>query len=192
MSLVKCPECGKENVSDSALACPECGFNLREHFLKEKEKSKEYHVKYCPRCAIEKTKQPYHTRFYIPGYINFLKTDESKYCGIHDGEKIPYRYLNITNKEFHALCVINSSAEYIEKMNQLKIDNPEQYQEAIEYGFKKEAEEQSNIPKCPTCGSTNLSKISGMKKAAKVGFFGIFGAGDLGKTWKCNNCGSKF
>ena len=51
---------------------------------------------------------------------------------------------------------------------------------------------QMNKPKCPICSSTNLSKISGMTKAAKIGMFGIFGAGDIGKTWKCNNCGSKF
>lgn len=49
-----------------------------------------------------------------------------------------------------------------------------------------------NIPHCPICGSTKLSKISGAKKAIKIGLFGIFGAGDLGKTWKCENCGSKF
>lgn len=47
-------------------------------------------------------------------------------------------------------------------------------------------------PKCPICGSARLSKISTMKKAGKVGLFGIFGAGDIGKTWKCDNCGSKF
>ena len=49
-----------------------------------------------------------------------------------------------------------------------------------------------NIPHCPICGSAKLSKISGAKKAIKIGLFGIFGAGDLGKTWKCENCGSKF
>ena len=49
-----------------------------------------------------------------------------------------------------------------------------------------------NIPHCPICGSTKLSKISGAKKAIKIGLVGIFGAGDLGKTWKCENCGSKF
>lgn len=49
-----------------------------------------------------------------------------------------------------------------------------------------------NIPHCPICGSAKLSKISGAKKAMKIGLFGIFGAGDLGKTWKCENCGSKF
>ncbi len=49
-----------------------------------------------------------------------------------------------------------------------------------------------NIPKCPICGSTNLSKITIAHKAGKIALFGIFGMSDNGKTWKCNNCGSKF
>lgn len=36
MSLVTCPECGKENISDSARACPSCGYNLHDHFEKIK------------------------------------------------------------------------------------------------------------------------------------------------------------
>jgi uncharacterized protein with PIN domain len=57
---------------------------------------------------------------------------------------------------------------------------------------KAEVVEDKNVPHCPTCNSTNLTKISTAGKAVKIGLFGIFGAGDLGKTWKCNNCGSKF
>lgn len=41
MALVKCPECGKENVSDSAVACPACGYGIKEHYerlRKEQEK----------------------------------------------------------------------------------------------------------------------------------------------------------
>ena len=49
-----------------------------------------------------------------------------------------------------------------------------------------------NSPSCPSCHSTDLTKISGMKKFAKVYAFGLFGAGDIGKTWKCNNCGTRF
>ena len=30
MALIKCPECGKEGVSDTAIACPNCGFAIRE------------------------------------------------------------------------------------------------------------------------------------------------------------------
>lgn len=51
---------------------------------------------------------------------------------------------------------------------------------------------QPNIPKCPTCGSTDLSKITTTQKAGKAVLFGLFAAGDMSKTWKCNKCGSKF
>ena len=32
MALITCPECGRENVSDSAKACPGCGFQIYDHF----------------------------------------------------------------------------------------------------------------------------------------------------------------
>ena len=46
-----------------------------------------------------------------------------------------------------------------------------------------------NIPKCPTCGSTNIQKISASSKVGKVVLFGIFAAGAVSKTFKCKNCG---
>lgn len=50
-----------------------------------------------------------------------------------------------------------------------------------------------DVPACPYCHSTDLIKISNAKKTVKAIAFGIFGAlDDAGKTWKCNNCGSKF
>ena len=52
--------------------------------------------------------------------------------------------------------------------------------------------ERRNIPTCPVCHSTNLSRISAAKSFLKIAAIGIAGAGDVGKTWKCNNCGSKF
>ena len=43
MALVKCPECGRENVSDSAEACPDCGYGLKAHFekIRKEEERKE-------------------------------------------------------------------------------------------------------------------------------------------------------
>ncbi|MBQ1458398.1 MAG: zinc-ribbon domain-containing protein [Butyrivibrio sp.] len=40
MSLVKCPECGKE-VSDTAIACPHCGYAVAEHFKNNVVEEKE-------------------------------------------------------------------------------------------------------------------------------------------------------
>lgn len=38
MALVKCPECGREKVSDSAEACPDCGYGIKAHFQKIERK----------------------------------------------------------------------------------------------------------------------------------------------------------
>lgn len=40
MALIVCPECGRKNVSDSAEACPECGYGIRRHFADAKTHSK--------------------------------------------------------------------------------------------------------------------------------------------------------
>lgn len=47
MSLVTCPECGRKNVSDSAEACPECGYGIKKHFesvneAEEKARKKDF------------------------------------------------------------------------------------------------------------------------------------------------------
>lgn len=48
-----------------------------------------------------------------------------------------------------------------------------------------------NIPKCPTCHSTNIEKISFGKKAVGAGLFGIFSS-DVRNTMHCKNCGYKW
>lgn len=40
MALVKCPECGKENVSSTATACPQCGFNIKKYYEDIEKKKK--------------------------------------------------------------------------------------------------------------------------------------------------------
>jgi len=42
MALIKCPECGRDNVSNTAEMCPDCGYGIRLHFEKiEQEKHRE-------------------------------------------------------------------------------------------------------------------------------------------------------
>lgn len=48
-----------------------------------------------------------------------------------------------------------------------------------------------NKPKCPTCGSTNISKIGTFNRMISTGFFGL-ASGKIGKTMKCKNCGYTF
>lgn len=50
---------------------------------------------------------------------------------------------------------------------------------------------EENIPKCPTCGSTNIKRISRTKRWLTTGLFGL-ASSDIGKTMVCKNCGYKF
>lgn len=45
-----------------------------------------------------------------------------------------------------------------------------------------------NVPKCPTCQSTNIKKISTASKAGAVFLWGLFSQ-KVKKQWHCNNCG---
>lgn len=47
---------------------------------------------------------------------------------------------------------------------------------------------QSNIPKCPTCGSSNIKRVSGTSKAVSVVMFGLLSQ-KVKKQFRCNNCG---
>lgn len=56
---------------------------------------------------------------------------------------------------------------------------------------KKILSQQSNTPKCPTCGSTNIQKISGTKRWLSTGLFGL-ASSDVGKSMVCRSCGYKW
>lgn len=51
-------------------------------------------------------------------------------------------------------------------------------------------EEKSRIPKCPTCGSTNIKSISGTKRWLTAGLFGL-ASSNINKSMECKNCGYK-
>ena len=60
----------------------------------------------------------------------------------------------------------------------------------FEYGYSQKQSSnisvQQNIPKCPMCGSTNISKISTISRATSIIGFGIL-SNKIGKQWQCNN-----
>lgn len=58
------------------------------------------------------------------------------------------------------------------------------------YKFCIEIREEK-LPKCPTCGSTNIEKISLGKKAVGASLFGLFSS-NVRNTMHCKNCGAKW
>ena len=56
---------------------------------------------------------------------------------------------------------------------------------------KKILSQQSNTPKCPTCGSLQVEKISAGKKVVGGALFGLFSS-DVRNTMYCKSCGCKW
>lgn len=86
----------------------------------------------------------------------------------------------------------------IEEIRQQEIQKEEckriEYNEWLKQKAKSEqaaarrAAEQANVPRCPTCGSTDLKKIDALDWAISVSFLGL-ASGKIGKSFKCNHCG---
>lgn len=57
MALVNCPECGRENVSDSAESCPNCGYGVKAHFELIKKQEAEAELARQQKEAQEKYAQ---------------------------------------------------------------------------------------------------------------------------------------
>lgn len=54
-----------------------------------------------------------------------------------------------------------------------------------------EKRKQAHVPKCPTCGSTDVVKISDLKRGVHAVAFGIFSKTAFSQ-YKCKNCGYKW
>ena len=117
-------------------------------------------------------------------------------CG---GELIP---MELPHEDYITLCEATTSVKNTDlrvnwnlynAMVDLKEKDPIEYQlKMSQFKTQQKQQQESNTPKCPTCGSTNIKKISGLSKAGSVAVWGVFAAGRTSKTWHCNNCGSEW
>lgn len=150
-------------------------------------------IQYCPRC----------------GWINIIvlgdREDECLYCKhkMRDTNELYYEINDIVNNsnidnrhEYVMIHYVYRSPEYRKKYkDQREQKEKEELEEAkrrsnAEFTAKFFAERNSvGLPKCPSCGSTNISKIGVGERALSVGMFGMLSK-KIGKTHKCNNCGN--
>lgn len=181
MALIKCPECGRENVSDSAEACPDCGYGIKAHFEKisvEQQRKETYKRKLQSVIVPKKPKRMnlaywFAIFFAVSALGGFLM---SPIIGL------------ILIAFVCWMCYMGSKQykEELEKYNLAKSDFEKYRQEVV-----KEQERQAKIeaakPKCPQCASTNLEKISTTDRAMSIAIAGA-ASGKIGKQYKCRNC----
>lgn len=146
------------------------------------------YVKFCKTCRTNSTSDIIGKN----GYSNYLADDCFKciYCGSELTE------ICITNDEMNQIMNISTDVKFFESMIALKEKDPIEFQLKLAQ-FKattvqqESATQQQNVPKCPTCGSTNIKKISAGSRWLSTGLFGI-SSGKMGKSMECRNCGYKW
>ncbi len=112
--------------------------------------------------------------------VNVIEIDTTCLHSIHwDSTEDPINLIKAP-LDFTACATKQPSAvKLYTHTDNVKIENP----------FVEDTEEnQSFIPRCPTCGSTNLRKITTGQKALSVWAFGLLSQ-KVKRQFKCNNCG---
>lgn len=143
MALVNCPECGRENVSDSAESCPSCGYNIKGHFeqikMKEKEENeKEQILLMCKSC----TNMRYTTR-------SAFQKNKGNRCHVEGAET----FIIMTKKEFESHS--DEERQRIVEENIKKVKNMPSFDEKMYNKYKNIIRIDQNYEMyCPKCGST--------------------------------------
>lgn len=82
----------------------------------------------------------------------------------------------------------NFDQYYFENAINIKGQKDDAFNAKMKHG-KAVLAEQARTPKCPSCGSSNVSKIGVVGRAVSFKLVG-FASSKIGKTHKCNNCGT--
>lgn len=202
MALINCPECGKQNISDTALACPQCGFAIREHT----ESSQREQTK---RLKFEATKQK--------AAIAYIKQEISncnKIMCIAAFTGASSFLLALFNKGVNSVVIpcfivfwsmvvsiFIASIVGIKRHNDMALieDDFHEFERQIQkrnranskYQLVVEAVMNAVPHKCPVCGSTDTNRISENSRAFSVAVFGL-ASSKIGKQYECKSCKHKW
>ena len=178
-------------------------------------------LKYCPNCLGNNVKSKYlvidpesplaklkgsnlSLLYYYTMYRGFFTTFTYLDNSTCPKCKTKLIEMNLTEDEWNILNAISLEQDFVFAMDKLKQNNIIEFTTKMSE-FKEIHKEwyinrhqpvesqqsQSNIPKCPICGSTNIKKISATKRILSVGTLGLAGS-VVGKNQQCKDCGAKW
>ena len=103
----------------------------------------------------------------------------------HDWEKLPNQ---IILEEY-----VKPNPLFDEELYNKRVALEKRQEEATSNRLRMEKQQaqKANVPRCPTCGSTNVHPISTAKKAFGFALVGLFSS-NLGKSYECENCKYKW
>lgn len=182
MALIKCPECGRENVSDTAESCPECGYGIKAHFDIERtrELNKKIHEQRLNNVAMpEKPKYDYSFLFLIPiGLCGFV-------FGAGFGVVLTAIFTIV------AIAAITSNYNRAEEKYNKAMEDFKKFKKEEVYKQEMKEIEEKYKPKCPKCNSTKIKTISTLNRATSVAIAGL-ASSKIGKQYECETCKHKW
>ncbi|MDR3627132.1 MAG: zinc ribbon domain-containing protein [Ignavibacteriaceae bacterium] len=215
MALIQCPECGRENVSDTAETCPECGYGIKKHFnnikyeqfKQRKEEDDEIKRQEEYQAKLDKIEMPIKPHLGGEFYFSLIWIGLCVFWILAEQTSIHIKTIMFFS--FIFICIgflfFSESIKLFEKDNDgysLAQKDFEKYKETcVTDKEKRVAAIQSQIHSnvinktsltCPMCGSTNIVPISGMKKGTSALAFGAFAANTVLSRYQCKKCGHKF
>lgn len=146
--------------------CPECNKEISDK------------AETCPNCGYKLPKpDPLFQGEYCPKCLD---------CGIKTTiELCPYCRTKYKNSIIGTLDEVNAFVDNHPELKRSPEFSYDAYNKRINYVPYEYPT--SNVAKCPTCGSTDLSKVSSISKVGSVLMFGLLSQ-KVKKTWHCNNC----
>ena len=213
MALVKCPECGRENVSDTAQCCPECGFGIHDYFVQRQNEqiAKENAVSAAQKAKVRKEKEAEELERRLANIKSPEKPRKGVYiaggvvCGmigalwmalaLYDG----FHFFKFCIAAVLLVIAFASHSAYKDAVSdynlsqtdfrayQQKIISAEDARKAEAARIAYEKAKKATAPvKCPKCGSTAIATVN-------RGYSLVWGFIGSGKPMNvCQKCGYKF
>lgn len=213
MALVKCPECGKENVSDNAQSCPNCGFGIHGYFVQQHNEqiAKKNAALAAQKAKVQKEKEAEELKHRL---ANIKVPEEPRkgvyiaggaFCGIigvlwlvmslYDG----FHFFKFCIAAFFFIMAATAYSVYKDAVSdynlsqtdfsayQQKVIRAEDARKAEEIRIANEKAKKAAAPvKCPKCGSASIATVN-------RGYSIVWGFIGSGKPMNvCQKCGYKF
>lgn len=189
--LIMCPGCdnviGEDELINNNNICPKCGLNYNNKKLVTDLKK----IYLCPKCGDSYSNVEYRNTSGKCTYCDteLVKTDAiwDDYSKIYDADDMKTATRIFTNEYGNFQF---SDSAYDDRMRKIKAEK-ELRKSKQKVNKSKVSSSTVNIPKCPTCGSTNVRKISAVSKAGGMFMFGIFSK-TAKSQFECKDCGYKW
>lgn len=216
MALIKCPECGREKVSDTAEMCPDCGYGIKAHFeaIKHAEEEKKKREILDKQRAEENRKKEIKKQRDLETIKLPDAPDISPVIGYTIGAVffvvmgiilivLKSGFMSFVSFVFGGMMILVIPSAYDdykkkkkeyefaienqERYKQMELERKERIEELRIRAVNLEAQKWLDRPKCPHCKSDKIEKITTTSRVVSVAMVGV-ASGKIGKQYKCKDC----